>query len=112
MSTITMHRGDSFNIVFTLKDAATGLPLNLTGSTFILTVDRKQNPVDSNTRLFTVNGSLDGTPSNGRVTFKPLTTHTATAGNYYYDVQMTTAATSQVRTVVKDQFIITQDITK
>lgn len=112
MPIITIYRGDSFNIVFTLKDAATGLPLNLTGSTFILTVDRKQNPVDNTTRVFTVNGSLDADPTTGKVSFKPTTTHTANAGSFFYDVQMTTAATSQVRTVVKDQFIITQDITK
>ena len=112
MPAITMHRGDSFNIVFTLKDAATGLPLNLTGSTFLLTVDRKQNPVDNNTRLFQVTGSLDHDPTNGRVTFKPLTSHTTVAGSFYYDVQMSTVATTQVRTVVKDTFTIVQDITK
>lgn len=112
MPVITMFRGDSFNIVFTLKDAASKTPLDLTGSTFILTVDRKENPVDSNTRLFTVNGSVDSDPITGKVSFKPTATHTSTAGSFYYDIQMSTASTSQVRTVVKDKFIITQDITK
>lgn len=112
MAAITMYRGDSFNIVFTLKDASTGLPLNLTGSTFILTVDRKSTPADTNTKVFHVTGAVDPDPTTGKVTFKPTSANTATVGSFYYDVQMTTSSTSQVRTVVKDQFIITQDITK
>lgn len=47
----------------------------------------------------------------GVVTFTPTAANTAIIGAYFYDVQLTDAD-GNVRTVVKNTFTITQDITK
>ena len=108
---ITLYRGDSYPINFTIKDSATGLPVDLAGSTLKLTVDRKQNPTDNTTKLFECMGVLDATvPATGKVSFTPTALNTATAGNFYYDVQRTAGA--QIRTLVKATFVIQQDISK
>lgn len=110
MSSITLFRGDSYPIIFTLKDKITTLPLNLTGATFKLTVDTRKDPTDGTTKVFDVVGVLTATPIDGKVSFTPTTVNTGTIGKYFYDVQMTTGA--NIRTVVKDTFTITMDITK
>ena len=111
MPAITIYRGDSYPITFTIKNKETGAAIDLAGSTLKLTVDRKQNPGDNTTKLFECVGVLDVTvPATGKVSFTPTSLNTAAAGTFYYDVQRT--AGSQVRTLVKDSFIIQQDISK
>ena len=109
---ITWYRGDSFPIELTIKDKATGNAVDITGYAFKLTVDELQDPPDTSTKKFSVDGVLDGTPSTGKVAFTPSTTDTAILpADYYYDVQMTDAS-SNIRTIAKYKFTISQDITK
>ena len=110
MSAIAMYRGDSHPITFTLKNPVTTLPIDLTGSTFKLTVDTLKDPPDNTTKVFEVAGVLSTTPTDGVVSFTPTALNTAVVGKYYYDVQMTTGA--NIRTVIKSTFAITMDITK
>lgn len=108
---ISLYRGDSYPITFTIRDAVTKEPINLAGSTLKLTVDRKQNPTDATTKVFECAGVLDVTvPATGKVSFTPTTSNTAAVGNFFYDVQRISG--TQVRTLVKDSFTIEQDITK
>jgi len=107
---ITMMRGDTYPIKVTLTDGATGLPMNLTGMTGKLTVTSIKDPPDATTKVFDVTGVLTGTPTDGIMNFTPTSANTANTGKYYYDIQI--SGTGYVRTVVKDQFIITQDNTK
>ena len=107
---IGMYRGDSYPIAFTLKDAS-GLYIDLTGCTLKMTVDTLENPPDSTTRVFEVAGVLADDPTTGVVYFTPTSLNTATIGAYYYDVQITDID-GNVRTVVKNTFTISQDITK
>lgn len=108
---ITLFRGDSYPIVFTLKDKATGLPIDLTAATLVMTVDTLKEPPDDTTSVFELAGELDADPATGKVSFTPLTTDTATVGSYYYDVQLTDGD-NNIRTVVKSTLTITMDITK
>lgn len=107
---ITFFRGDSYPILVTLRDKSTGQPLNLTGATLILTVDTLVDPPDATTKIFALTGTLSATPADGTVSFTPTSANTATVGQYWYDVQLAQGGT--VRTVVKNRFTITQDITK
>lgn len=108
---IEVFRGDSYPITFTVTDKASGVAIDLTGAAAVMTVDTLKNPPDTTTRVFSVTGVLDAVPTSGRVAFTPTTTHTATAGKYYYDVQLTLADGS-VRTIAKSTFSILMDITK
>lgn len=107
---LVIYRGDSYPITFTLLDATTGLPLDLTGYAFVLTAGARENPDDDSTKLFSVAGAV-ADPESGQVSFTPLAEDTATAGSYFYDVQMTNDD-GYVRTVVKSVLLIRQNITK
>ena len=108
---ISVYRGDSYPVVFTLKDKATKAAIDLTGSTVKMTVDSLKEPPDNTTKVFEVAGVLDADPTTGKVSFLPTATNTATAGTFFYDVQLT-GADGSVRTVAKSTFTITMDITK
>lgn len=108
---ITMYRGDSYPISFTIKDKISKMPINLAGSTAIMTVTTAIAPVDDSTKVFETIGDIDDDPSTGRVFFTPTTTNTGTVGKYFYDVQIT-GADGTVRTVAKSTFTVNMDITK
>ena len=108
---ISMYRGDSYYIVFTLKDKVTQEAIDLTGATVKMTVDILKDPPDDTTKLFEVAGVIDATPTTGKVSFLPTTANTATTGSFFYDVEVIGADLS-VRTVVKSTFAITMDIGK
>lgn len=109
---ITVYRGDSWPLVVTVKNSSTGLPINVTGFQFKLTVDRKQNPTTSPspTKVFDVGGVVTNGAA-GEVTFTRTSVNHAIAGEFYYDIQMTNSL-GNVRTIDKDVYIINQDITK
>ncbi|MCP3685833.1 MAG: hypothetical protein GY861_24555 [bacterium] len=109
---ITWFRGDSYPFELTIKDSVTLLAVDITGYSFLLTVDSTKAPVDDSTKVFEITGVLDADPTTGKVTFTPTTTNTNQVPTaYYYDVQMTDGA-GNIRTIVKDVWKITQDITK
>ena len=107
---ITMYRGDSYNLDFTITDSSTGLPVSLNGATLKMTVTTIENPPDNTTKLFDVDGVVDADPTTGIVSFKPTVSNTAAIGNYWYDIQLTSG--TDVRTVQKAAFNIAQDNTK
>ncbi len=106
---ISIARGDSPAIPVQVADD-TGTPIDITGGAFVLTVDTAPDPVDATNNVFSVNGTITDA-ANGRVQFQPTTTDTDQTPNvYFYDVQMTLSGS--VRTILKGQFSISQDITK
>jgi len=108
---ITMYRGDSYPLSFTVKDKLTKLPINLSGATAKMTVSSAATPIDDSTKLFTLNGTVDADPALGKIFFTPTATNTANIGKFFYDVQIE-GADNTVRTVAKSTFTIIMDITK
>jgi len=114
MKDITWYRGDSYPIEITVKDSETGDPITLTGYTFILTVDEETAPIGAATKLFDVAGVIDPDQvgNQGKVSFTPtITDSDQDPGQYYYDIQMTDGD-GNIRTIVKNVWIFTQDISK
>lgn len=110
MTDIIRKRGDTYANERTVTSAKTGLPINITGYSFILTVDSMKNPSDELTKQFIINGTiLDG--PNGSVEFAPLLADVDKVGEYYYDIQMIDGA-GRKRTIDEGSYIFTQDITK
>jgi len=107
---ITIFRGDSYDLSFTITDSTTTLPVSLAGATLKLTVTTIKDPPDATTKLFDVAGVVDADPTTGIVTFKPTTLNTSVIGKYFYDIQLTSG--TDVRTVQKAKFDIVQDNTK
>jgi hypothetical protein len=109
-NTLTIRRGDSYPIPFTLVDAA-GAALDLTDCAVVLTVNSLEAPPDDTTELCQVAGVLADDPTTGGVSFTPTTADTAVPGEYHYDIQVTEAA-GHVRTPITSTLTILQDITK
>lgn len=109
---ITWYRGDSYPLELTIKDKATGLVIDITGYSFILTIDSLDKPPDDTTKQFDVVGVLDSDPTTGKVSFTPTNVDTdLEPATYFYDVQMTDAS-SNIRTIAKDKWKLKQDISK
>jgi len=109
---IDWYRGDSYPLELTIKDKATGMVIDITGYSFLLTVDTLQSPPDDTTKVFDVVGVLNGDPTTGKVSFTPTVTDTnKTPGSYFYDVEMTDAS-SNIRTIAKSKWKMLQDISK
>ncbi len=109
---IEWYRGDSYPIEATIKNKETGVVIDITGYSFILTVDTLKKPEDATTKVFSITGVLDADPTMGKVSFTPTVSNTdIDPGKYYYDVQMTDSS-GHIRTIAKDIWTILQDISK
>jgi hypothetical protein len=110
MTDITRKRGDTYADEFVLKSKVTGQPINLTGYTFLLTVDPNKEPTSAATNAYQLTGTiLDAV--GGRVEFAPTAMQADRVGAFFYDVQMVDGA-GRKRTVVSGKYKYEQDITK
>ena len=103
-------RGDTFAIQIAIENSAGG-PIDISGFSFLLTVDPSSEPADALGNIYQLTGVIDDAP-NGLVSFAPDPTEAMSApGDYFYDIQQTDAG-SLVRTIAKGDWQILQDITK
>lgn len=108
---ITRLRADTYPIRFALVQADGVTPLDITGYTFLLTVDPAPDPASSANNLFQIAGVLT-TPLGGIVDFFPSSVQANQApGLYFYDAQLIDTA-SKLRTFARGEFEFEQDITK
>jgi hypothetical protein len=109
---ITRYRGDTQPIDVVVTELVLGaeVPLNVTGATFLLTVDPSKTPADASNNLFQLVGTITDAAF-GAVSFYPTATDVDAVGKFFYDVQMTDGS-GRKRTIVKDSFKLLQDITK
>lgn len=107
---IIRYRGDTVADEFTIKDA-NGVVVNITGFSFIMSVNSLRAPPDISTQLFTTPGVLTN-PTAGVVEFRPTVLQATQApGKYYFDVQMTDAG-GKIQTLAVGTYTFKQDITK
>ncbi len=105
---ILRQRGDTLPFNFEVDED--GSDKDITGITFLMTIDPSPAPANSANNLFqltesilvALEGKFQFTPSAANMDQLPDT--------YYYDVQMTEGAA--ISTIVKGKFTIEQDITK
>lgn len=100
---------DAFPFQFTLLQD--GSAIDLTGSTFLLTVDPEEFPSGSGGNLFQL--SENNTPGvSGIVEFLPTQVNMdQTPSTYFYDIQWTDAS-GNVRTVIRGEFQIQGQVTQ
>lgn len=104
------RRGDSYADEFEITSETTGQPVDITGFTFLMTVDPEKAPVNSDNNIFQVAGNITDGP-NGLVEFAPTAVQTDVLGSYFYDIQMTDTG-GRIRTVIAGKYKLVQDITK
>jgi len=107
---ICRARGDTFPWTFTILDSA-GAAVDITGFSFLLTVDPQEDPPDATGNLFQLVGTIPlGT--DGVVRFSMTALEADQEPNeYFFDLQMTDG-TGKIRTIAKGPFEFHQDITK
>lgn len=110
MTAITRKRGDTYADEIIVKSKTTGLPINITGYSFTMTLDPSKAPVDATNNLYSLTGAIVDAAA-GRVEFAPTAMQADQVGAFYYDVQMVDGA-GRKRTVVLDKYTYTQDISK
>ena len=106
---ITRKRGDDYSIFLELTDGANE-PILLTGTTAILSVNSKREPV-TNDYTFQINGVIYGADADGIYEFPFTSVEADNVGKFYYDVELTDSA-GKTRTVGEGPFIFKQDISK
>lgn len=109
---ITRRRGDTCADSFTITNRTTGLPTDLTGASFLMTLDITHNPTSNATNTYQVIGVVT-LPQTGVVEFSPTLTQANQIGTFYYDIQMTDQQ-GKIRTISEDysKYVYVQDITK
>ena len=111
MTVLTRKRGDTWPDEITVRDVATGVPLDITGCTFLMTLDTLKAPSDSATNLYQLTGVIVDAAA-GRVDFAPTALQAdQIPKTYYYDIQMTDALSRKL-TVALDKYKYEQDISK
>lgn len=110
MTDITRKRGDTYADEFIVKSAATGRPLDITGYTFLLTVDPSKAPLTAATKAYQIAGTILAATA-GRVEFAPTPTQADRVGAFFFDVQMIDGA-GRKRTIDSGKYKYEQDITK
>lgn len=101
---IERHQGNSKRIRRQVVDSA-GAAVNVTGNTFVLTVNSDNNPTDLLTQMFQVTATLENALT-GLIYFLITGPNAATAvGNYYYDIQWTDA-NGETETLEKGEYVI------
>ena len=112
MASITRYRGDTAVDSFTVRDSD-GTVRNVTDHTFLMTIDEKLNPASEASQVAQIPGTIVDA-ANGEIEFQAEDgsfDFDIDPGTYYYDIQMTDSG-GRVITLAKDEYIITQDITK
>ena len=102
----TCVRGDQFDLEVTITENDGTTAVDLTGATAVLTVKKSTNDA---TAVISKTGTHT-TPTSGITSFSLLTTDTATAGRYVYDIQVTFSDGKILSSAVGD-FLITEDVT-
>jgi hypothetical protein len=110
MADIKRTRGDTYADEFIILREETGLPLNLTGFSFLLTLDPERRPTSAANHVYQLTGTILNA-AQGRVEFAPSSSQANIVGTYYYDVQMVDGA-GRKRTVESGKYRYVQDITK
>lgn len=106
---IQRFRGDTVPDVFNPVDDE-GNFLDPTGFTFKLTIDSREEPTDTSTQILELIGTLVGSPIT--IQFAPTAVQAdITPDDYFYDLQ-TIDGGGQIKTSIKDDYTILQDITK
>lgn len=110
MTDITRKRGDTYADEITVKSKKTKQAIDITGYSFLLTLDTRQAPTDETTKAYQLTGVILSA-ANGRVEFAPNASQADRVGSFFYDIQMVDGA-GRKRTIESGKYKYVQDITK
>lgn len=103
---LCVTRGDTAPFGFAIVDSA-GSPVDLTGKTYLFTVNTLEDPPDNTTQVIQVTGSV----SSNVVSINFSAAEANQLGELYYDLQETDSS-GAIFTLAKGKIEFKQDITK
>ena len=106
---ITMYRGDTDTITVTVTDSE-GAAFDLTDYTMRFTVKDKPKDPDSLAKIGPTDATIASPATGIGIIAVSVTDSDLKAKSYVYDIQITDATHNY--TIVKDNFVITEDVTK
>lgn len=106
--TIERYRGDTKRLAYTIKDSF-GAAINVTGWSFLMTINAECNPDDTANQQAQITGVIDDAAA-GKIYF-PFSGVSLDPGTYYFDVQVSDG-NAETETLEKSEMKIIQDITK
>lgn len=106
---LARRRGDTYPVAVEVKDLHNA-PINITGRTFRLAVNRQAAPDTTADQVLDVAGTITDAAA-GKVEFAMTGAGSVAPGKYYYEVQMT-AAGGIVTTILAGAWDVRQDIVK
>lgn len=111
MTDFVRKRGDTYADEIAVFSKTTGAAIDITGYSFVLTVDPSQTPTTADDNLYAINGSITKA-TGGLVEFAPSAIQAdQQPGAYFYDIQMTDDA-GRIRTIQAGRYTYEQDISK
>ena len=106
---ITRKCRDTYPDQITVTDMTTGLPVNILGFLFVLTIDPCNAPTSAVNNLYSLQGAIVNA-TYGTVAFEPTSLQAdQIPGIYHYDVQMTDTSGLK-RTIASGKYTYVQDI--
>lgn len=103
------YRGDTYPDEFVITDNS-GSVLDITGYTFLLTLNTEQNPTNTTNQVYQIVGVIVDAAA-GVVSFAPSVAQADNVGTFYYDIQITDD-TAAIKTLQKGKYVYLQDVTK
>lgn len=110
MTDFIRKRGDTYADEFVIRNKVTKQPINLTGSSFLMTLVTIPDPTDTLSTVYQLTGTIVDAAA-GRVEFSPSDVQADNVGTFYFDVQMIDGA-GRKRTVDEGKYTYKQDRTK
>jgi hypothetical protein len=108
---ITRRRGDTYADVITVTDLNTGLPVNILGYLFNMTLDPSDAPTSTVNNLYSLQGTILDAAA-GSVSFAPSSVQAdQIPATYFFDIQMVDASGLK-RTIASGKYLYMQDICK
>lgn len=108
---ITRKRGDTYADQITVTDTNTGLPVNILGYLFVLTIDPSDTPNSAVNNLYSLQGVILDAAA-GTVAFTPSSLQAdQICKTYFYDIQMTDTSGLK-RTIASGKYVYEQDVCK
>lgn len=114
---LTRARGDDETQTLVLRDRQTRQVLDLSGYSFLLTVNTLEDPDTATSPGTVVLTMTGGGAADGSIVFTPTSDVDAMVPNvdeesYFYDIERTDMTSSRKKTILKGRYYIFQDITK